>query len=98
MRRFSGADALRLGLAHKVASAAGIDRLLDETIDGLLLGAPTATARAKAVLLGEWTPPVPDETLRRLQAEYDRMAGSDEAAEGRASFKEKRKPAWYRPA
>ena len=96
--RFNGADALRLGLAHKLGPASALDRLHDETVDSHLLGAPGAQAKAKSVLLSEATAPVDLDELRRLQAAFEAMSASAEAVEGRASFAAKRKPGWDRPA
>ena len=95
--RFSGEEALRLGLAHQCGDATALDRLLDKTVDGLLLGAPGAQARAKSVLQSTAVAPIDLATLQHLQTELDRMGGSPEAMEGRASFAEKRKPRWYPP-
>jgi 1,4-dihydroxy-2-naphthoyl-CoA synthase len=35
--------------------------------------------------------------LRELQRAFEATADSAEAAEGRAAFKDKRKPSWYPP-
>ena len=93
--RFSGADALRLGLAHKLVDASALGKALDETIESILLGAPGAQARAKEVMQSVAPAPVTMEELMRLQEAFAASARSEEAEEGRASFKEKRRPRWY---
>ncbi len=42
--------------------------------------------------------PISQELLAELQDEFDQRLNSPEAAEGRASFREKRKPKWFPPA
>lgn len=96
--RFSGADALRLGLAHKLGATTDLDRMLAETVDNILLGAPGAQARAKAVLHSHGTQPLDLAELQRLQSAFETMSQSAEAVEGRASFAEKRRPSWYPPS
>lgn len=95
--RFSGEDAMRLGLAHKLVPSDMLQAALDETLDSHLLGAPDAQARAKHMLLENATTPIDTALLHRLQQNFDGHANSLEAAEGRASFAEKRKPRWYPP-
>lgn len=93
--RFSGADALRLGLAHKLGETAALERMLDDTVEAIVLGAPEAQARAKAVLHADAVTPLSLADLQRLQAAFDASTNSAESVEGRASFAEKRKPRWY---
>ena len=69
---------------------------VNELIDALLLGAPGAAAAAKH-LLQKQTPALSLEELRALQSDFEAMASSPEIMEGRAAFREKRKPAWYPP-
>lgn len=97
--RFSAEEALRIGLVSKLCETEALDRDADELIDQCLHGAPGALARAKQALARNATPPVVSlDALRELQSAFDTAANSDEATEGRASFKEKRKPRWYPPA
>jgi len=96
--RFSADEALRLGLVHAICDDGALDSALDDLVDQCLLGGPNAIARAKAILQAQATPaPLTVEELRELQTAFDVAAASDEAAEGRTSFKEKRKPRWYPP-
>jgi methylglutaconyl-CoA hydratase len=97
--KFTAEEALRIGLVSKLCEADALDRDAEELIDQCLHGAPGALARAKQALQLNATPPAASpEALRDLQSAFDAAAHSDEATEGRASFKEKRKPRWYPPA
>jgi methylglutaconyl-CoA hydratase len=95
--RFSAEDAHRLGLVLQLCDPPAIDGVADELIDQLLLGAPGAAATAKRLLQKQAPAALSSEELRELQAAFEAMARSDEAAEGRAAFQEKRKPRWYPP-
>ena len=82
---------------QQLCDAPAIDSVADELIDQLLLGAPAAAANAKRLLQKLAPAALSAEELREMQAAFEAMAKSDEAAEGRAAFKEKRKPRWYPP-
>jgi methylglutaconyl-CoA hydratase len=90
--RIAAAEALRIGLAHEVCSADKLDEALATITDALLHGAPGAVRELKADMDRFASPPVADILARRKQHD---PAKSDEAREGIASFKEKRKPSWY---
>jgi methylglutaconyl-CoA hydratase len=93
--RFSAEDAHRVGLVQALCDASSLESAADEIIEGFLLGAPGAAAAAKRILQKQAPAGLSADELRDLQAAFDKMAASDEAAEGRAAFKEKRKPSWY---
>ena len=96
--RFDAAEALRIGLVHRVAAGeAGLDRLVDEIVGEYLTAAPGAVALAKQ-LVRELD--VPDRTgspaVRERTAQL--IAGrraSDEGREGLAAYLERRRPAWW---
>jgi methylglutaconyl-CoA hydratase len=94
--RFSAEEAQRIGLVQQLCEAGAIESTVNELTDALLLGAPGAAEAAKR-LLQKQTPVVSFEELRELQARFEAMTSSQEAAEGRAAFREKRKPNWYPP-
>jgi methylglutaconyl-CoA hydratase len=96
--RFSAEEAYRIGLVHDLCDAPSIESVADKFIDELMLGAPRAAARAKHLLRKQAPAALSSNELRNLQLAFDAMAASDEAIEGRAAFKEKRKPNWYRPS
>jgi methylglutaconyl-CoA hydratase len=95
--RFSAGEGHRLGLVHRLCDAEGLESAVDELIDALLLAAPNAAATAKQLLRRHAPPALSPEELRDLQQAHEAMAQSEEAVEGRAAFKEKRKPGWYPP-
>jgi methylglutaconyl-CoA hydratase len=91
--RIAGAEAVRFGLVHQTCEAAALEETLARLCDDLLHGAPGALATLKAATaecasptlsaIKDWRPPHEPRTA--------------EAAEGVASFREKRKPKWYPP-
>lgn len=94
--RFSAEEGLRIGLVGKLCETEQLDRACDVWIDQCLLGAPGALSQAKRMLRDSAAPPpLTAEALQQLQAAFDLSAESEEALEGRASFKEKRRPVWY---
>ncbi len=64
-------------------------------IDEALLAGPGAVAQAKRLLRDLAGTPVSPALLSELQDEFDVLFKSPEAAEGRASFRDKRRPSWY---
>ena len=93
--RFAAEEAQRIGLAHRLCDAEGGDAALAAQIDELLLAGPNAAAQAKALLRRLGQAPIPSALLVELQGEFDQRLHSAEATEGRASFREKRKPSWF---
>lgn len=94
--RFDAGAAQRFGLVHDIASAVDIGATLARVSDAYLLGAPLALAHFKAVI------GLADKDTRTtfLASAGQAAIGFDrhgEAGEGVAAFREKRKPAWYRP-
>jgi isohexenylglutaconyl-CoA hydratase len=85
------AEAARIGLVHEVV--ADLDAALAATIADILLGAPRALAETKGLIaaLGATVP----EAYAEAGAEaFARQAAGEEAEEGIASFRERRKPRW----
>jgi methylglutaconyl-CoA hydratase len=95
--RFTAEEAHRLGLVQQLCDAPQLDAAVDGLVDALLLGAPNAAATAKRLLQKQTPAAMSIDELRDLQKAFEAVADSDEAAEGRAAFKEKRKPRWYPP-
>jgi methylglutaconyl-CoA hydratase len=93
--RFNAAQALRIGLVHEVCAPGSLDEAVAPLLDAILLSAPDATSRTKALI---------EESLIRdgdaafsdhLAQEGARGRLMPEAAEGLASFAQKRLPNWY---
>ena len=80
--RFTAEEAHRLGLVQQLCDASAIDSVADELIDQLLLGAPRAAANAKRLLQKQAPAALSADELREMQAAFEAMAKSDEAAEG----------------
>jgi methylglutaconyl-CoA hydratase len=95
--RFSAEDGHRLGLVHRLCEAGELNDAVDALIDELLLAAPNAAATAKGLLRRHAPPALTPDELHELQRAFEATANSAEAAEGRAAFKDKRKPSWYPP-
>ena len=94
--RFGAAEALRLGLIHRVVPADGLDAAVEEAASALALGGPAALAETKALVAslgGLATERVRAETAALIA----RVRASAEGREGVTSFLEKRKPAWAVP-
>ncbi len=94
--RFSAAEALDMGLVHQVCPAGGLDAAAEPLIEGLLLGGPQAQAATRAMLREQSRWAVSEQRLGEIREESTRRRHSAEASEGKASFREKRKPNWYR--
>lgn len=93
--RFDAHEARRLGLVHEVCPAGTLEATGARIVDALLMNAPAATAATKLRALGVAGAFVDDGTFRDLVREHAATRQLDEAVEGLASFREKRKPRWY---
>lgn len=93
--RFGATEALRCGLIHEVCAPGALDKAAAPVIDGLLHGAPQAAAAIKRVI-ADCEVGSPDADPIALAADFVGQRSSAEADEGRAAFREKRKPRWYR--
>jgi methylglutaconyl-CoA hydratase len=92
--RFGAQEARRIGLVHEVVPLAELAAAGEKAVSQLLQNAPEASAQTKAVALefahGDLGQPV----LDRLVAQHAAKRRSREAAEGLASFAEKRPARW----
>jgi methylglutaconyl-CoA hydratase len=93
--RFDAREACRIGLVHAVVPLAELATAGARLVDHLLHNAPEATAQTKAVALASAGSAVTDETYERLIAQHAARRQSQEAMEGRTSFREKRAARWY---
>ena len=96
--RFYVEEALRIGLVHRTCGASTLDDELATVLDNLLLGAPNALSEMKAICSALDGQPATPAVFEKLQAAFARMRDSAEGLEGRAAFREKRRPSWYPPA
>ena len=93
--RFGADEARRLGLVHEVCQTGGLEAAGEKIIEAVLMNAPAATTATKLRSLAAGRAFVDDGELRDLIDEHARTRQQAEASEGLASFREKRKPAWY---
>jgi methylglutaconyl-CoA hydratase len=91
--RFNGKQAVEYGLAHRAVPLDQLATSVQEEIDAIILGSPTAVTECKKLVRA-----IPrgslQEEFEMTQAWSRRMFQSDDAAEGMLAFREKRKPHW----
>jgi 2-(1,2-epoxy-1,2-dihydrophenyl)acetyl-CoA isomerase len=85
------AEALRIGLVHRVEPAAGFPAALAEAAATMAAG-PTAAIGATKALMANALHLTLAETLEREAVEQARLAGSPDFAEGVGAFLDKRPP------
>jgi methylglutaconyl-CoA hydratase len=95
--RFDARRAEVLGLVHEVCQPGQLDASAAPILDALLKIAPEAQALSKLSALRCADALIDDEQFARLVDEHASKRRSAEAAEGLASFAEKREANWYRP-
>jgi methylglutaconyl-CoA hydratase len=94
-QRFSAEEALRIGVVHELCETGELDAALSKQLEEILLAAPNAANGAKRIARWLAAAQVPEGIEPKIDAEFVEARSSAEAAEGKASFKEKRKPSWY---
>jgi methylglutaconyl-CoA hydratase len=94
--RISATEALRMGFVHQIHNPTTLEGILSGLLDALLHAAPGSVKDFKAAAMQYAVPRLCDLPLADLEAKFDASRDSPEAREGLASFREKRKPAWYR--
>ena len=92
--RFGAEDARRIGLVHEVVPVAELSAAGERIVGQLLQNAPEANAQTKNAALEFAWGRVEDAVLDRLVAQHAAKRRSREAAEGLASFAEKRPARW----
>lgn len=93
--RFGAEEAKDMGLVHAVCDEGDLDAATAPVIDGLLLSAPDAVTQTKRRALIEAGLVLDKKHIDTLVREHAAKRPSEEAAEGLASFLEKRPPRWY---
>lgn len=91
--RFSGAQAVNMGFAHRAVASDSLNQAVQEEIDMINLGGPLAVQTCKALVnrVPSWSP---EEAFDAASEWSVATFQSDEAAEGMAAFREKRSPSW----
>ncbi|MCZ6658915.1 MAG: enoyl-CoA hydratase-related protein [Gammaproteobacteria bacterium] len=91
--RFNGTRAVEMGFAHRAVPAGQLALAVEEEIEMINLGGPIAVTECKKLV--RRVPQLSREEGFKETAEWSgRMFRSEEAAEGMAAFREKRKPSW----
>ncbi|MEE8243956.1 MAG: enoyl-CoA hydratase-related protein [Pseudomonadales bacterium] len=95
--RFNGTRAVEMGFAHRAVPKDQLVAAVEEEIEMINLGGPIAVTECKKLV--RRVPQLSREEGFKETAEWSgRMFRSEEAAEGMAAFREKRKPAWVADA
>ena len=95
--RIGAAEALAMGLVQQVVAAETLDAAVDETVNQLLGGGPSALAEIKQLFSALSVGPVTAEVRELTAQTISRVRGTAEAREGFAAFLGKRKPNWAPP-
>jgi methylglutaconyl-CoA hydratase len=95
--RFDALEARRIGLVHEVCADDGLDAAAAPIIEAILQGAPEAIADSKRLVLSHAGLELSAQDVEALAVQAAVKRASPEAAEGLASFRERRKPAWHDP-
>ncbi|MEM6707059.1 MAG: enoyl-CoA hydratase-related protein, partial [Acidobacteriota bacterium] len=92
-KRFDGREAVDYGLAHEAVPAAELREAVEEEIAAICEGGPNAVVECKKLVRQVAELPM-QEGFEATQDWSRRMFQTEEAAEGMAAFREKRKPSW----
>ena len=96
--RFPAIEALRIGLVHELSPADRLEAAAARIVENLLMAAPQAASMTKQLIAEAAETGDRPALAERIIAEGASRRRSAEAAEGLASFAEKRRPAWYSPS
>ena len=92
--RFGAEEAKRIGLVHEIVPAAELAGAGERFVSQLLQNGPEANAQTKTAALEFAWGDIDDAVLERLAVQHAAKRRSAEAAEGLASFREKRAARW----
>jgi methylglutaconyl-CoA hydratase len=92
--RFGAAEARRIGLVHEVVPLAELAASGERMVGHVLENGPEAIAQTKALILKSAWSDLDEATFTRLIESHASKRQSPEAAEGLASFAEKRAAKW----
>ena len=92
--RFNAEEACRLGLAHKLVPLAELEQEGARIVEHLLVNGPVAIAETKGWIMRSAWSDLDEATFGALIESHAKKRQSAEAAEGLASFAEKRAARW----
>jgi enoyl-CoA hydratase len=90
-RRYNAAEALSIGLVHRVLPVAGLEAFVREIAGGIAENAPLTIAASKTII-EEFVRPTGEPDIAKGLAAIERCAVSEDYLEGRKAFMQKRKP------
>lgn len=90
-RRYPAEEALAMGLVHRVFPDAELESEVEEILASLADNAPLSIANSKTII-EEYVKSAGAPDAARMGAAIERCAKSEDYAEGRRAFMEKRKP------
>ena len=93
-RRYDAAEALRIGLVHRVAPVAEFDAFVDDYAVQIAENAPLSMQATK-VIVGEVANGLGTADLDLCARQVDRCSDSEDFKEGRRAFMEKRRPEFH---
>jgi methylglutaconyl-CoA hydratase len=92
--RFSAQAAKALGMVHELTPATELDAAVERIAQAFVACAPNALAEAKKLLRHVIGAPITPQLISHTAGVIARARASDEAREGIAAFREKRKARW----
>ena len=92
-RRVGAEEAATIGFVNQVVPVDELDAAVDDLASTLAAKPPGAMKLGRNAFYGSWDLAA-EEALRLLHPLLTVTASTEEAAEGIAAFKEKRKPSW----
>jgi methylglutaconyl-CoA hydratase len=95
--RFDAKEAYRIGLVHVIVPLAELQTVGERMVNHLLANGPEAMAQTKACALRSAWSDLEDDVFAGLVEGHAGKRQSEEAAEGFASFLDKRPARWNRP-
>ncbi len=97
-RAFDADEALRIGLVHELApDAAGLEAIAKRLTGEVMAAAPEAVVEARRQVWEVWGRPVDHGLMEETARSLAHRRVSDEAREGIAAFRARRKPRWAAP-
>jgi methylglutaconyl-CoA hydratase len=94
--RFSAREAKAMGIVHELVATQELDAAIERVAQAFVACAPNALAEAKKLLRHVIGAPITPQLMSHTAGVIARARASDEAKEGIAAFREKRKAMWQK--